>query len=133
MNRILLAASLATACGARTVEGEVGVDAALDAAHDVAAETRPDAGAMPEADPEAPIPNTYPAEGGSCLVSKCFGADEHDAFCNTETGWCCAGMFTPSGCRCGESRGCIPPYVCCRLPGEVIRECKPISECPWPS
>lgn len=117
------------ACGARTVADET-VDGAIDVIPEDVADAAPDVGHMPDADPGAPIPNTFPASGGSCVSSKCFGdGDSNDVVCDFDTGWCCAGNFTSTGCQCGESRGCIPPYVCCRTRGEVIRQCKPISEC----
>lgn len=116
------------ACGARTVAEEP-MDSAIDASHDDVADVSLDVGHMPDPDPAAPIPNTFPAAGGSCVKSKCFG-DSDDVVCDFDTGWCCAGNFTATGCQCGESPGCIPPYVCCRTRGEVIRQCKPISECP---
>lgn len=127
--RLCIVVSLLCACGGTVV---VEADATSDAEQDGARDSEPtiDIGVMPAPFPDAPIPHTFPAEdGGSCATgATCYGIGD-DVVCDPTSGWCCAGNWSGGECRCGEGRGCMPPYVCCRSRGEVIRQCKPFADC----
>jgi hypothetical protein len=68
----------------------------------------------------APIVGEYPPNGpGVCLYSGCF----INGSCDPETGWCCSGKPRKGSCTCGGDAGCVPPAICCALPGEVEMRC----------
>lgn len=68
----------------------------------------------------APIPGEYPPNGpGVCLYSGCFPGGS----CDPETGWCCGGKAKQGACVCGADAGCVPPQVCCAVPGELSMRC----------
>ena len=67
-----------------------------------------------------PIPGEYPPNGpGVCIHSGCFVS----GVCDPETGWCCGGKTKRSGCACGDDAGCVPPAICCALPGQLQMRC----------
>lgn len=115
----------ASACGAVVRDDRNAVGRSDSSVSDVERDSVTiDGREMPAPFPDAPVPGMFPSEGASCVV-PCFG----HAWCDLESGWCCAGELRAGYCGCGEGRGCIPPFVCCNIPGEVIRQCTPIDDC----
>lgn len=83
-----------------------------------------DAGGFDGYDPplvgEYPPPNAKP--GGGCSPLASF---------NPVSGWCCSGVEKLQGCVCGNSWGCLAPYLCCNLPDHFVPECVPgLNACP---
>jgi hypothetical protein len=121
------AALLVFACGG-SVREAAPADACADAAAqvDVASEEAAaswwvdvfDASAYVGFDP--PVVGEYPPNGSSvCLYSGCFV----EGTCDPVTGWCCGGREKQAECVCGEEAGCVPPAVCCALPGALVLRC----------
>lgn len=123
------------ACGG-SVQQETAADAcdipgmkpdAADAA-DAAAEAivSPGMGVYTGFDP--PVPGEYPPNTkAACEYSGCYP----QGTCNPQTGWCCSGELRSSQCSCGLEAGCVPPSVCCALPGALELQCvSSLQECP---
>lgn len=67
-----------------------------------------------------PIVGEYPPNGpGVCIYSGCFV----NGSCDPETGWCCSGKPRKGSCTCGGDAGCVPPAICCAVPGELEMRC----------
>jgi hypothetical protein len=77
---------------------------------------------------DPPVPGEYPPNGpGACQVSGCF----IEGTCDLGTGWCCSGRMKAQQCACGPEAGCVPPSVCCALPGALQLVCVGTpDECP---
>lgn len=67
-----------------------------------------------------PIVGEYPPNGpGVCIYSGCFV----NGSCDPESGWCCSGKPRKGACTCGADAGCVPPAICCAVPGELEMRC----------
>lgn len=77
---------------------------------------------------DPPVPGEYPASGAAaCEYSGCF----LEGTCDPQTGWCCSGRTDRGQCACGLEAGCVPPSVCCALPGALELQCVATpDECP---
>lgn len=77
---------------------------------------------------DPPVPGEYPPNGPSaCEYSGCF----LEGTCDPQTGWCCSGDLRRAQCSCGLDAGCVPPSVCCALPGALELRCvSSPDECP---
>jgi hypothetical protein len=77
---------------------------------------------------DPPVPGEYPASGAAaCEYSGCF----LEGTCDPQTGWCCSGRLKQAQCACGQDAGCVPPSVCCALPGALELQCVASpDECP---
>jgi hypothetical protein len=117
------------ACGG-AVERETPADACSDAsAHEDAAdeEAAPSSwwlGVFDDASIYSgfgsPVVGEYPPSGRSaCIYSGCFV----EGTCDPATGWCCSGREKEGQCVCGGEAGCVPPSVCCALPGALVLQC----------
>lgn len=130
------------ACGSQLII--VGADAAFDAANetsvddgsidiidvsDATADTswwfsQFDASGFDGFDP--PRVGEYPPPSG-----KRNGGCWPLAASGSASGWCCSGVWKAQGCVCGNSWGCLPPYLCCNLPDHFVPECVPgLNACP---
>ena len=147
MRRAIFAAvaPVIAACGAFGLAASCGgtaAEAPIDACADVHADAGHDADAPEDATPwwydvfdaavyrgfSPPIVGEYPPNGpGVCNYSGCFV----NGTCDPETGWCCSGKPRAGTCVCGEDAGCVPPAVCCAVPGELVMRCVATpDECP---
>jgi hypothetical protein len=77
---------------------------------------------------DPPVPGEYPASGAAaCEYSGCFP----EGTCDPQSGWCCSGRATEGQCSCGVEAGCVPPAVCCAVPGALELQCVATpDECP---
>jgi hypothetical protein len=77
---------------------------------------------------DPPVVGEYPPSGSSaCEYSGCF----LQGTCDPQTGWCCSGDMRQATCSCGVEAGCVPPSVCCALPGALELQCVATpDECP---
>ncbi len=75
-----------------------------------------------------PIVGEYPPNGPYvCLGSGCFVGGT----CDPQSGWCCSGKPREDRCMCGDDAGCVPPSICCALPGALVPVCVATpDECP---
>ena len=68
---------------------------------------------------DPPVPGEYPPNGAACVRSGCFV----EGTCDIQSGWCCSGRLQRGQCVCGAEAGCVPPSVCCALPGALQLQC----------
>jgi hypothetical protein len=80
---------------------------------------------------DPPFPGEYPPKNPNvpCTWSGCGPCSP----CDDYTGWCCGGNFGKGVCVCGDGPGCVPPAMCCALPGALKPTCVPTAtDCPTP-
>lgn len=69
---------------------------------------------------DPPLLGEYPPSGSSaCVYSGCF----LEGTCDPQSGWCCSGKAKEGRCACGAEAGCVPPSVCCAVPGALQLQC----------